>query len=126
MSVGPAAASPPPPEVLVALVEMHMKPSRSVELGEFVAQTLGVGTRQVIGRCHLLCGWSVRETTGAAAAVFRLHDGRDVNEPVLASANLAANESIRDNFATPGLRVTTGGIFLEVVSGSIEGVIYVR
>lgn len=103
-----------------------MKPSKSVELGASVAQAIGIGTREVIGDAHLLCGWSVRETTGAAAAVFRLHDGRDVTAPILASANLAANESIRDNFATPGIRIRTGGVFLEVVSGSIEGVIYVR
>ena len=103
-----------------------MKPSHAVELGQSVAAAITAGTREVMGRANLLCGWSVREATGTAAAVFRLHDGRDATAHVLASANLAANESIRDNYSTPGIKLETGSVFLEVVSGSIEGVIYVR
>lgn len=77
------------------------------------------------GNAYEFMGWSIRETTGSATAAFRLRDG-DVNGEVIANANLAANESIRDLFAPNGVRVNTGRIYLQVLSGSIEGVVYWR
>lgn len=77
------------------------------------------------GDAVALMGWSVREPTGAAGASFRLRDG-DANGEVLCNANLAANESIRDLFTHPGVRVETGKVFLDMIAGSVEGVIYWR
>jgi len=67
-------------------------------------------------------GFSVRESDGTpavAAANFR-HGG--VGGQILAVLELAANESA--SFALPGMQSTPDGVYVEVVSGTISGVIY--
>lgn len=82
-------------------------------------------SRQVINSdVHAILGWSFAETTNAAGATIRIHDGNQVSGEVFARINLGANESVRDWYIPKGIRCFTGRIFLEVVSGSVEGVIY--
>ena len=83
-------------------------------------------SRQVMpsGRCCQLLGWSFAETTALAGASFRLHDGFGTSDQVLVRINLSSNESTRDRSAPPGITVTSGAIFLEILSGSVEGVLY--
>jgi hypothetical protein len=76
------------------------------------------------GVCKQLIGWAVAETTNAAGASFRLWDGVNVQGSVLARVNLATNESNRERAGPPGIHVVSGGIYLQMLSGSIEGVIY--
>ena len=76
------------------------------------------------GRIQQLLGWAIAETTGTATAGFRLHDGIGTGGGVLVRINLAANESTRDRGGPPGIWVVNGSIYLEVLSGSIEGVIF--
>jgi hypothetical protein len=69
-----------------------------------------------------LFGFSVCESTGSAGAKFRLHDGEDVGDPVLYPAvTLTSNESAREWFGNQGIQIVSGAVFLEVVSGSVEG-----
>lgn len=78
------------------------------------------------GDVRALGGWALRETTGAAVATVRLRDGSAVNAEVLAVIGIAAAGV---NFFPPygrGIEVATGKIFLEVVAGSLEGVLYWR
>lgn len=85
------------------------------------------GSRQVInGGARRLCGWEFTETTGTASAALRLHDGGAAGDAVLVRINLAANESTRDWLDKHGLSITTGKVWFEFLSGSIEGVLWVR
>jgi hypothetical protein len=71
-------------------------------------------------------GWALRETTGAAVATVRLRDGSAAINEVIAPITIAAGGFV---FFPPygrGIEVATGKVFLEVVAGSLEGVIYWR
>lgn len=65
-------------------------------------------------------GWSLRET-GGAAAVVRLRDG-DGSGVILATIALAANASSQE--WRPEGMTTGNGIFMELVSGAVEGSVY--
>jgi hypothetical protein len=64
--------------------------------------------------------WSWRETSGTTAAIWRLWDGSNNAGALVAPFSLNAGESIREfpGFHTLPYRV---GLFLEVLSGTIEG-----
>jgi hypothetical protein len=65
-------------------------------------------------------GFSIREAAGATAVV-RFRDGTSATAvPVLASVSLTANESDRDWFGEGGLQVTSGAVYVEIVSGTVE------
>lgn len=78
------------------------------------------------GDVHALMGWSLRETTGAAAAAIRLHDGNSAATEVIATIALASGTSVTFLTHGRGIRVDRGRIFLEWLSGSVEGVLYWR
>jgi hypothetical protein len=72
-----------------------------------------------------LIGWSAAESTGSAAASFRLHDGTSAATPELTAAiKLVAGESDRDWFGDQTVEVFSGSIFVEIISGSVELVTY--
>lgn len=78
------------------------------------------------GNVRSLGGWAITETSGVNVASVRLHDGANANAEQFGRINLQANESVRDLFDRHGVRCSTGRIFLEVIAGSVEGVIYWR
>jgi len=69
-----------------------------------------------------LGGFSFRETAGSTA-VIRLRDGNSTAGDLISTIGLAANESIRDWFALPGVTYKYG-LYIEVVTGTIEGALY--
>lgn len=71
-----------------------------------------------------LYGFNFAESTGSASAKIRLHDGTGISGNELAIVTLGANESVRDWFADESVAIVKGGIYVEVVAGSIEGVVY--
>lgn len=73
---------------------------------------------------HAILGWAFAETTGTAGATIRIHDGSSATGEVFARINLTSNESVRDWYIPKGIRCFTGRIFIEIISGSVEGVIY--
>lgn len=73
---------------------------------------------------HAILGWSICETSGVSNAQVRLIDGGAVGGEVFARVNLLANESVRDWYIPKGIRCFTGRLFLQVISGSVEGVVY--
>lgn len=75
---------------------------------------------QLDGRGGVITYWAFRETTGNATATCRLWDGSGNGGALIAPITLAANESIRE---FPGHHALPyhSGLFLEVLSGSIEG-----
>ena len=68
--------------------------------------------------------FSFRETTGAALATFRLWDGQDNSGALVAAVNLGPGESTRDYTGRHALPFD-GGLFIEVLAGSVEGAVYV-
>lgn len=73
----------------------------------------------------LLCGWSFAETTGTAGATLVLWDGSDTTGQQIAFVNLAAGETTRDTLPFPGIYCTRG-LFVQVVTGSVQGVVWTR
>lgn len=68
-------------------------------------------------------GLSIKEAAGTpAAARANVRDGN--GGPILASINLVASESVNLWYGDNGIRVNTG-IYLQVLAGTVEGVIYV-
>lgn len=78
------------------------------------------------GDVRAVCGWAIAETTGAASAAIRLHDGRLATGEQFGRVNLIASESVRDTFVPHGVRCYTGAVTIEVLSGSVEGVLFWR
>jgi hypothetical protein len=73
---------------------------------------------------RVLLGWSFTEATGSAAAKIRLHDGTSALGKVVGTIGLASGASSNVTLPVDGVQITTGAIFLEVVSGSVEGGAY--
>lgn len=121
MSLG----TPATVEEILVHVEGKRHVAYKVDIAPNVAGAV-TSSRLVIGSGDVrsLIGWSIRETTGNAVANFRLHDGTSAANEVLANANLNQNESIRDIWYPWGIVVNTGSMWLEVITGSIEGVLY--
>lgn len=82
----------------------------------------GTGAR-VMSSPGRVAGFSVRETTGAASALVKLHDGADATGDLVMTISLSAGESARDWFWPGGIALTYG-LFIEVATGAIEGVAY--
>jgi hypothetical protein len=73
---------------------------------------------------QLVLGFAATERSGTTTASFRLHDGSSSSALVLVPlVTLAAGESLRE-WISSGLEVNYGGVWLEVVSGAIEGCVY--
>jgi hypothetical protein len=68
-------------------------------------------------------GWNLRETGGIAVATVRLWDGTSVRGNKLATIHLVAGES-DTQWLTGGGLAAYAGVFLEVVSGSVEGTLW--
>lgn len=76
------------------------------------------------GVCKQVIGWAIKETTGSVGATFTLWDGVNTEGTVIVPITLSANESTRDRSGPPGIQCVSGGLYLQVISGSISGVVY--
>lgn len=124
----PAPEPSPTPILVIETGGMRRRlgPQRAIDLSLGDAAPV-VASRQVIGGAVCtLAGWSVRETTGAAAASFNLYNGSGVGGELLGVGQVAAGLADTEIFESPGIYVETGKIYLDVVAGSILGVLYVR
>lgn len=99
---------------------------RKTDFSRFVNGAVTTNRAILGGDVSSIGGWSVAETTGTAGAAIRLHDGQNITGEAIVRINLAANESTRDLFPRKGIECYTGRVFLEVISGSVEGVLYWR
>lgn len=83
------------------------------------ANTITAGTNHDVSRFG---GWSVREAAAtAAAATVRFRD-TSVAGQILAVLELAADGS--DTTVLDPAVVPDGGVYVEVVAGTVEGVVY--
>ena len=65
-------------------------------------------------------GFSVRETAAAAASI-RVYDGTSATGTLLDTIALAANESARENYTGNGMLQFSNGVYVDIVSGTVEG-----
>ena len=72
-----------------------------------------------------LCGWSLRETTGAALGTARLRGGGTVAGEIIAGISVPAGGSDSTWFGDLGFRCGAG-LFLDMISGRLEGAVFVR
>ena len=81
-------------------------------------------SKQLTTRPGVLCGFALASTGGAAAAC-RLWDGDGNTGTLIASIDCAANagEAVGPGVDGPHFKV---GLYLEVVTGSIEGGVWVK
>lgn len=87
-----------------------------------VIGTTANGTLVASGARELL-GWSVTATT-AAAGHCRLRDGNYAGAPVVAVIQFVAGGDDHEWLADQAVALNSGAIFLEVVSGTLEGEVY--
>lgn len=64
-------------------------------------------------------GFALRETAGAAAVV-RIRDGGVITGDILDTVSLLANESAREWYGPQGIKGRSG-LYVEIVSGTVEG-----
>lgn len=85
-----------------------------------VAVALTGADQAVTANAGVYRGFALRETAGAAAVV-RIYDNASAGSGTLIdSVRLAANESLSAWLSGGGIRVSSG-IFVDVVSGAVEG-----
>lgn len=80
---------------------------------------------QLINTECKMIGWSLRETTGAAAAVAQLFSGGGTGGVQAAEIPFATGDGQPFGIPDGGL-VCNGGLFLHMVSGTIRGAVWVR
>lgn len=85
---------------------------------------LAAGGVLISGRGVMLVGWSVIETTGAAAAEVDLFDGHDASGTPVAYVSLSASQSSREALPRPGLALERG-LWVQWITGSTKGVLWV-
>ncbi|HVT14562.1 MAG TPA: hypothetical protein VHQ90_00075 [Thermoanaerobaculia bacterium] len=83
------------------------------------------GSQRILGGTGLLMGWAVLETGGVAAATLELYDGFDATAQLVAVIALLASQSTRDWLGPGGVQLSEG-LFVNVVSGTVRGVCWVR
>lgn len=93
--------------------------------------TATIASEQLLATgCKYLLGWSIYETTGSAPASLVLWDlasaatgvgGLELN---YGQINLTSNQSIRDFFPSNAIENQTGGLYLQVLSGSVAGTVF--
>ena len=91
------------------------------------AQSVAIPTTttdvQILGGMCLLMGWAFVETTGSAAATFDLYDGVGSGGQLVAPLSLSSGQSTRDLMTGSGIEIR-GGLFLDMLTGSIKGAVW--
>ena len=77
----------------------------------------------VFGKARF-AGINLADTSGAGAYV-RIRDGVDTQGSVVVPVRLAPNESARDYLPTGSPVVLNNGLYVEVVSGTVEGTVLI-
>lgn len=110
----------PPGAMVLGLVEIEHERYQVVKVG-WAATSASQQLALLVDRIMF---WSFLETTGTTRATVRLRDGADANAAVIVPISLSAGESTRDWLGPQGIPCKAG-VYLEVVSGSVEGNIVV-
>lgn len=106
--------------VILGLVEIEHERYQVVK----VPFTATAASGELVQYADRILFWAFLETTGTARATIRLRDGGDANAAVIVPISLSAGESTRDWLGPQGIPCRAG-VYLEVVSGSVEGSVVV-
>lgn len=84
------------------------------------------GVESVVQFVGVLFGWIVAESTGSATAKIRLWDGTggEGTGNYIGTVTLGQNESNREFFPINSPQLRNNAIYLEIVSGKVEGVVF--
>ena len=95
-----------------------------VKAGETKIPGDKVGAEEsVVKSVEVLYGWIISESTGTAGAKFRLWDGTSNAGNYLGTVTLGENESNREFFPVETPAIRNNAIYLEIVSGKLEGLV---
>ena len=97
----------------------HAQRIRPISIGTATAN------RQLYTPQGTLFGWSIRESTGTTAATATLWDGVDASGVIVGVIGLAGGGLSHPPFPEKGVELEAG-LWLQVESGSLKGVVYVR
>lgn len=89
-----------------------------------VAWAAGTVNIDLVQRADRILFWSFLETTGTGRATLRLRDGSDAGGELIVPVSLSAGESTRDWLGPQGIPCHAG-VYLEMVTGAVEGSIVV-
>lgn len=81
--------------------------------------------KALCNRVCLFCGWSLRETTGAATATVEFEASASTTGPQVGEQQLASGGTGSQFLGTEGV-LCEAGLLLHVISGSVTGVAYAR
>jgi len=118
--------NPPPPGAtpLSAVVKAALQASPLTLPAPVPLRVLSsAGSGQLAGLPGFIVGWSISETSGSAACLAKLLDGRDATGQLLAAVGLPESQSSQHSCAAPGLTVLDG-LYLDVVSGAFDGAVW--
>jgi hypothetical protein len=82
------------------------------------------GVESTVQSVGALYGWNITESTGTASAKIRLWDGVSNAGNYLGTVTLGENESNREWFSGQSPQVRNNALYLEVVSGKVEGAVW--
>ena len=94
------------------------------QVADFNPSPATASQQLVTSQARVLYGWSIAEASGSAFAKVRLRDGTSAAGKLLGVIALIPNESTRDFFPVEAIVINTGAIYLEVVTGRVEGCVY--
>lgn len=95
------------------------KPTKEYRVA--VARPVAGVTGVIVSNPGLLSGYNFRETNGAAATL-RIRSGIDALQPIILTLAIPANGSV--SAFLPLSIEYRGGLFLEMVAGNVEGVLF--
>lgn len=81
-------------------------------------------SRLIYSRPTVVMGWAFVETTGTANATVYLRNGRDAGGTLVVPISLLSAQSTRDYLSPAGVYCDSG-IYLQVISGSVTGSVWV-
>lgn len=79
------------------------------------------GVESVVQSVGTIYGWIIAESTGSAPAKIRLFDGTSNSGYYIGTVTLAENESNREFFPVETPQIRNNALYLEIVSGKVEG-----
>jgi len=97
-------------------------PATASDCGTASGTDIAIGT-PVAGLRFM--GFSARETTATAGALFHIRHGTSNSDPVLVTVSLGLNESCREWYGPDGI-TAPNGIWLERVTGTIQVTGYMK
>lgn len=101
-----------------APVTTGMNPAQPIPVGNFPGGSGDIANRSTV------YGFGLRETTGTAAARVDVYNGNDTGGILIAPIDLNPGQSVRDVLGPSGVGCDMG-VFVNIVSGSVAGSIWV-